>query len=152
MGLILLEDLQVLLIIFKSPKIYSLIFRNQFPPNIYKNILVLLQMKKIWWTVIVIVAVIVFVLIIKNQQNQIVEEELAKCIGENSVLYVQFGCHACEIQEDMFGDYVDYLEIIDCFYKKGLCAGITSTPTWEINGARYKGVQSIDKLKELTGC
>jgi hypothetical protein len=109
-------------------------------------------MKKIWWTVIVIVAVIVLVLIIKSQQNEIVNEETAKCIGENSVLYVQFGCPHCEDQEAIFGDNKDYLETIDCFYNRELCTNITATPTWEINGQLYVGVQSIDTLKQLTGC
>ena len=52
----------------------------------------------------------------------------------------------------MFGDNLQYLNIIDCFYDRTQCEGITGTPTWIINGEAYKGVQNIDRLKELTGC
>ena len=75
-----------------------------------------------------------------------------KCIGQESVLYVQLGCHACETQQEIFGDNYKYLNRIDCFYEKEKCPGIEATPTWEIKGKRYKGVKSIEKLRELTGC
>ncbi len=110
-------------------------------------------MKRIWWTVLTILAVVILAVVILSQENQTAEEETAKCIGENAALYVQLGCHACEAQEQMFGENVKYLNIIDCFYETDKCAGIiTATPTWEINGNFYSGVQSIEKLKELTGC
>jgi len=112
-------------------------------------------------TMVVILAVIILAIIIiissgnpnsnPNGNNSSLEET-AKCIGEKATLYVQLGCHACENQEKMFGEYVQYLIIIDCWYEKEKCVGITATPTWVINGEQYKGVQSIEKLKELTGC
>ncbi|MBS3076313.1 hypothetical protein J4481_01060, partial [Candidatus Pacearchaeota archaeon] len=79
-------------------------------------------------------------------------EEIVKCIGENSVLYVQLGCSHCKTQEDMFGKNLKYLEIIDCWFEKEKCENISGTPTWKIKGEYYKGVQSIKKLQELTGC
>jgi len=100
--------------------------------------------------VLIIIIILAYFLITKN--NPSVDEQTAKCIGENSVLYVQLGCHACETQEDMFGENKKYLNIVDCFYEKETCTGITGTPTWEINKQFYKGVQSIKKLKEVTGC
>jgi glutaredoxin len=82
-------------------------------------------------------------------------EETAKYIGEHSVLYVQAGCIHCKEQEDLFGYNVKYLTIVDCFDSEGtqkcIDAGIEGTPTWIINGQKYVGVQSIEKLKELTG-
>jgi len=45
-----------------------------------------------------------------------------------------------------------YLEIIDCWFEKEKCENISGTPTWKIKGEYYKGVQSIKKLQELTGC
>ena len=83
-------------------------------------------------------------------------EEVAKYIGEHSVLYVQTGCIHCKEQEDLFGINVKYLNIIDCISSSEntqLCtdAGIEGTPTWIINGEKYAGVLSIEKLKELTG-
>ncbi len=79
-------------------------------------------------------------------------EEIAMCIGENSELYVQLGCNACETQKEMFGDNYKYLNVIDCWSEKEKCSEIQYTPTWIINGEKYTGVQSIEKLKELTGC
>ena len=44
------------------------------------------------------------------------------------------------------------LNVIDCFYEQEKCTNIQYTPTWIINGQKYEGFQSIEKLKELTGC
>ena len=30
--------------------------------------------------------------------------------------------------------------------------GITSYPTWTVNGKKYNGIQGLNKLSELTGC
>lgn len=82
------------------------------------------------------------------------DEETAKCIGENSELYVRLGCTHCENQKKMFGEYVSYLHPVDCFFEREKCAevGIEATPTWIINGEKVVGTQEISKLKELTGC
>ena len=110
-------------------------------------------MKKYWWTITIILAVIILAyFLIKPNNPSNINEQTAQCIGENSVLYTQLGCHACEIQEEMFGNNYQYLNVIDCFYEKEKCTDITATPTWEINEERIIGVQSIEKLKELTGC
>ncbi len=110
-------------------------------------------MKKKCITLLVIVFVILFILIIKFWPAQHYENGgIAKCIGENSVLYTQLGCHACERQEEMFGDDAEYLNIVDCFFEQDKCGGVTATPTWFINGEYYKGTRSIEQLKELTGC
>lgn len=109
-------------------------------------------MKNIIWTLIIILAVVVFFIILIQLNKEAISEETAKCIGENSILYVQLGCHACETQENMFGDYKDYLETVDCWYEKELCNEITATPTWLINNQTYVGVQSIAQLQKLTGC
>ncbi len=78
--------------------------------------------------------------------------EVTKCIGQHSMLYVQYGCSHCKTQEDMFGDNLKYLNTVDCYYEQSKCASIEATPTWVINGKQIVGVQSIEKLKELTGC
>ena len=56
--------------------------------------------KRSWITILIIIAVIALAVIILNKPTPETPEEIAKCIGENSVLYTQLGCHACEIQED----------------------------------------------------
>lgn len=103
-------------------------------------------------TIAVIIGVIIIAFLILNKNPPETPEEIIKCIGENSVLYIQFGCHACEIQEDMFGENYKYLTTIDCFVERDKCPGITKTPTWAINNQLYTGVRSIEELKELTGC
>jgi hypothetical protein len=113
--------------------------------------------KKEIGNILVSVGVIIFVIVIiflssSDSNATKTDEDLAKCIGENSVLYVQLGCPHCETQEEIFGSYLEHLNIIDCFYEKEKCEGIQGTPTWKINGELYVGVQPIDKLKELTGC
>lgn len=111
-------------------------------------------MKKNLVTVIIILAIIIFSVYALTKDNGNVDEELAKCIGQNSILYMRTGCSACKAQEDLFGDSVKHLEIIDCLIQGEKCAvdGIISIPTWIIHGEKYVGVQSIDKLKNLTGC
>jgi len=80
-------------------------------------------------------------------------EEVARYIGEHSVLYVQTGCIHCKEQEDLFGDNVKYLNIVDCLEDVQVCINLSieATPTWIINNQKYVGVQSIEELKELTG-
>ena len=108
-------------------------------------------MKKSWITVLIILGVIILSTIILSRGNG-VSQQTATCIGQNSELYVQLGCNACKTQEEMFGENKKYLNIIDCWFERNKCGEITHTPTWIIQGKRYEGVQSIEKLKELTRC
>ena len=101
--------------------------------------------------IILILASLILWSFFKKPQNS-TTEELTKCIGENSILYVQLGCTHCETQEEMFGENLKYLNRIDCFYEPEKCQGISATPTWKIKDKYYTGVQSIETLKELTGC
>jgi glutaredoxin len=99
------------------------------------------------------------IIFFKNFQGSTVQdlpsEKVAKWIGEHSVLYVQTGCSHCIDQENLFGINVKHLTIVDCINGEGLqkCidAGIGATPTWIIDGQKYAGVQTIEKLKQLTG-
>jgi hypothetical protein len=113
-----------------------------------------MKKKLVGITFLIILGVIIIAFFSLKQNKQETPEATAKCIGENSVLYTQLGCHACEIQEDLFGESYEQLNKIDCFYEMEKCStkGITATPTWIIKGEKYVGVQSIEKLKELTGC
>jgi len=105
-------------------------------------------------TILIIIAVITLALYIIYKPSNGATKGIAKCIGEKSVLYTQIGCPACEKQEKMFEENYKYLNVVDCFYEREKCvqAEIKATPTWEINKNLYEGVQSIEKLKELTGC
>lgn len=103
-------------------------------------------------TIILIVVIIGFSVFILNVPSPGTPKAITECIGKNSTLYVQLGCRACETQEEMFGDNYQYLNVIDCWFERDKCEGITATPTWLIKGEKIVGVQSIEKLRELTGC
>ena len=110
--------------------------------------------KSSWITIGIILLVIIFsilTLVVKSQTPQ-TDEEIIKCIGQDSELYIQLGCSACKTQEEMFGENKKYLKIIDCWFEKEKCYEIIATPSWKINEEIYKGVQSIEELRELTGC
>lgn len=107
---------------------------------------------KNWITLSIIVIILIISIMILTRNINGVSKSLTACIANHSTLYVQLGCHACAIQEEIFGDNYQYLNKIDCFLEGGKCGGITNTPTWIINGEKYLGVQSIERLKELTGC
>tara|TARA_Y100000310_G_C20395693_1_gene675000 strand:- start:195 stop:533 length:339 start_codon:yes stop_codon:yes gene_type:complete len=112
-------------------------------------------MKNSWLTLVIILAVIAVGVILitpREDPSSSVPEDIAKCIGENSVLFVQLGCHACETQEEMFGKSYKFLNVIDCWFEAEKCDRIEATPTWEINKQRYRGVKNIDTLQQLTGC
>jgi hypothetical protein len=103
-------------------------------------------------TLIIILCVIVIAFLVLRKGSPVTDEEISKCIGENSVLYTRLGCHFCQVQEEVFGENYQYLTTIDCFYQQNECVDIAVTPTWVIKGKEYEGVQSFEKLKELTGC
>ena len=108
--------------------------------------------KSSWITLAVILAVIALAYFLINKQTPETPEDVAKCIGKNSIIYVQLGCRACKIQEDIFGENYKHLNVIDCFYERERCTEIQFTPTWIIKDKKYEGVKTIETLKELTGC
>ena len=105
---------------------------------------------------VVIVVLIISAFIILNKPTTQTSSDIAKCIGQNSVVYVQTGCSHCKDQEDLFGNNTQYLTMIDCLQagnmQKCVSAGIQGTPTWIIKNQSYEGVQTVEKLKELTDC
>jgi hypothetical protein len=103
-------------------------------------------------TLFIVLAVIILAAIVLTRSHPDISEETAICIGENSVLYMQTGCHACKYQEDLFGENYKYLNVINCWTDKEKCLGIKGTPTWIINEQEYLGARSIEELKELTEC
>jgi hypothetical protein len=83
-------------------------------------------------------------------------EEVAKWIGEHSVLYFSPTCSHCIDQENLFGKNVKYLNMVDSTIPENLqkyedVGGDGHIPMWRINNQNYYGVQSVEKLKELTG-
>lgn len=111
-------------------------------------------MKKIYVIFSIFILLLVGFIIYINQDKQVISSEIAKCIGEQSELYVQLGCVHCKTQEKMFGDKFHFLNTTDCFYEPEKCnkLDIRVTPTWIIRGQKVEGVQEIETLKRLTNC
>jgi hypothetical protein len=110
--------------------------------------------KNKWINIGIILGILVLAIIIieLRKPNNITTEEIAKCIGETSKIYVQLGCHYCEKQYELFGNYTNYLNKVDCFYEREKCSEIDGTPTWLIKGEYYEGYKDLETLRELTGC
>jgi len=85
-----------------------------------------------------------------------VKSSVEECISGKATLYYLETCPVCKEQKQVLGQSFDKLATINCAddSKALLCynAGISTVPTWIIEGKRIKGVQTIEQLKELTGC
>ena len=82
-------------------------------------------------------------------------DNFAKCLTDKgATVYVSAYCGHCKNQKEMFGDSLEYLNLVECTEKQELCQekGITGVPTWIIDGSSYPGVQTFEKLGSLTGC
>jgi len=82
-------------------------------------------------------------------------DKFAECLtGKGATLYVSTYCGYCQHQKEMFGDSLKYINSVECTENQQLCQekGIKGVPSWIINGAKYEGVQSFERLSELTGC
>ena len=82
-------------------------------------------------------------------------DDFAKCLtGKGIVVYGNDFCQYTGKQLNWFGSSEKYLNYVKCVDNKELCdsKGVSITPTWEINGKVYEGVQSFEKLSELSGC
>jgi len=101
---------------------------------------------------IVVVALLIINILLKSQPNA--DCDTLCCIGNNSVLVASKGCGACHKQIEILGDSKDKFNIIYCGENEQFCIDnqIIAVPTWIINEEKFVGVQSIDKLKELTNC
>lgn len=108
--------------------------------------------KYLTWFIILIVIVIAMIIIFSRNGVEETPKHIAQCVGEKATLYVRFGCSHCEDQEKMFGENIKYIQVVDCWYEMDKCGSIEYTPTWIIDGKKYIGVQSIERLRELTNC
>ena len=99
---------------------------------------------------------VVFVLIVGgigwgylNTLKPAVLDGFAQCLTDKGdIMYGATSCQYSHAQQGMFGNSKKYLDIRD-FTED---SNIQVTPTWLINGAYYRNVQTIDKLSSLTGC
>lgn len=82
-------------------------------------------------------------------------DSFAKCLkSKGAVIYGDDFCEFTKRQMGMFGNSFGYLDYVKCAENQGLCdsKGVAVTPTWEISGQMYSGVQTFQKLSEVSGC
>jgi transposase len=102
---------------------------------------------------IIAILIIAYAFYLRSQKEEY--DEFAKCLTEKGVVvYGNDFCSYTAKQLNMFGKSERYLSYVKCINNKELCdnKGIDITPTWEINGEKYSGVQSLEHLATLTGC
>lgn len=89
------------------------------------------------------------------------EIELARYLKETGITeYSAFWCPHCHEQKELFGkEAFNFINSTECDPRgkknpqPDVCkaVGIKGFPTWKINGQLYDGVQSLEKLADLTG-
>lgn len=109
-------------------------------------------------TLLLLVSLILITLILItgcNNTNNKNNGVLAKCLSEKGVvMYGTERCPHCIEQKELFGESFKFIIYVNCDYEYSKCseAGVQFTPTWIVNGEKYVGVQSLEKLAELSGC
>ena len=91
----------------------------------------------------------------KNQSSPGEYDNFAKCLTEKgAVMYGTEWCGFCKKQKELFGNSFKEINFVDCDKDRGECLanGVTGYPTWIINGEKYSGFQSLERLSELSGC
>ncbi|MDY6769434.1 MAG: hypothetical protein SVU88_00510 [Candidatus Nanohaloarchaea archaeon] len=87
--------------------------------------------------------------------------DFARCLSEeNATFYGAYWCPHCNRQKALFGDAMQYVDYVECSPdgksapRAEVCnqKGISSYPTWIIDGERYTGVQSFQDLAAATSC
>jgi|SRR3989344_3497585 len=82
-------------------------------------------------------------------------DEFAKCLSERGVkMYGTNWCPHCKTQKEIFGKSFRHVDYVNCDYNMNKCldAGVEGYPTWKINGENYPGVQTLERLSELSEC
>ncbi len=80
-------------------------------------------------------------------------------VDTGAIFYGAWWCPHCHDQKQLFGkEAAHIMPYIECATPEGQeqtpeCqeAGITGYPTWEINGERLSGTQTLEKLSQLSG-
>ncbi len=87
-------------------------------------------------------------------------DKFAQCLADNGAkMYGAYWCPHCTNQQNLFGDSFKFIDYVECDSqgenpRLELCfsAGIELFPTWEINGAKHQGEQSLADLARISGC
>jgi hypothetical protein len=85
---------------------------------------------------------------------------LAKHLGSiGAMVYVSETCGYCKAQKELFGDALQYINVLLCYGpiemkpQRELCMdkGISLVPTWEIHGKFHSGYKTPGELAEISG-
>ena len=82
-------------------------------------------------------------------------DSFTKCLSEKGmVVYGNDWCRYTQQQMSAFGASTGYLNYVKCDENSELCRrkGVRITPTWEIDGNIYSGIQKFETLSEISGC
>jgi protein-disulfide isomerase len=107
------------------------------------------------WIAIVVVIVSGFLVWENVKPSDGTYDDFAKCLASKGVvMYGSRTCSHCNSQKKLFGDSFKYVTYVECSEQVELCQqnGISGVPTWVIDGEKYPGEQSIERLSQLTGC
>ncbi len=78
----------------------------------------------------------------------------AKCLMKSGlVMYGVDTCEYCRMQKKMFGRAFEEIRYVNCDFEK-VCRekNITHYPVWETENRLIPGMQTFEKLAELSGC
>ncbi len=89
------------------------------------------------------------------------KKKFAQCLTDKGAkFYGAYWCPHCKRQKHLFGDAMENINYIECSPNgrnepmAQVCrdANIQSFPTWIVEGKRYSGVLSLQRLGSITGC
>ena len=112
-------------------------------------------MDKIWFLFFTIIVVVVIFLSSGGKTTEYNYDEFTNCLTEKGVkMYGTEWCSHCKNQKRVFGDSFQYIDYIDCDKNEDECieAEIGGYPTWIIDGEKYPGEQTFERLSKLSGC
>lgn len=84
-------------------------------------------------------------------------DSFAKCLtSKGFIMYGSQYCGFCNKQKESFGDSFRFINYVECSEEPGQTKcremNITGVPTWIYPINRISGVQTLEKLSELSGC
>ncbi len=106
------------------------------------------------YLILVLIVIIIIAAIMIIRANGDHDEKTIRCIAEKSTVVVSPTCSWCAKQKQDLGKYVNYFEFIDISENPEILQqyDISGTPSWIINEKVYSGYQTIEELKQITGC
>ncbi len=115
-----------------------------------------INFKKYFIFAAIIVIVVLLVLSIKGYAKKPGKyDDFVDCLNEKgAVVYGNDYCSYTTNQLGFFGKSKEGLNYVKCVNNEELCnsKGVSITPTWEIGGKTYSGVQTFEELSSITGC